>query len=229
MLFGCSLALPECLEADGTNSRRVLLPCASFCEAAREGCEPVLQMFNASWPDFLRCSQFSKNTSSLSTPASPSSPSSLSSSSPLATTGLTPPACFTPRQIKGKPSVCGGKDNFLCATGICVPQKLVCNGYNDCDDWSDETHCECPEEEFRCNTGRCLSPALVCDGYNDCGDLSDELNCGEKTQTCPPETPSISTQSSADCTHPGDTPTVQTQSSQWWYGKHTDTYRSGWG
>ncbi|MEQ2197086.1 hypothetical protein XENOCAPTIV_022647, partial [Xenoophorus captivus] len=83
--------------------RRVLLPCASFCEAAREGCEPVLQMFNASWPDFLRCSQFSKNTSSLSTPASPSSPSSLSSSSPLATTGLTPPACFTPRQIKGKP------------------------------------------------------------------------------------------------------------------------------
>ncbi|XP_014871842.1 atrial natriuretic peptide-converting enzyme isoform X1 [Poecilia latipinna] len=163
LLFGCSLALPECLEADGTNSRKVVLPCASFCEAAREGCEPVLQMFNASWPDFLRCSQFSQNASS--------------PSSPMATSGLTPPACFSPRQIKGKPSVCGGKDNFLCATGICVPQKLVCNGYNDCDDWSDETHCECPDEEFRCNTGRCLSPVLVCDGYDDCGDLSDELNC----------------------------------------------------
>lgn len=38
-------------------------------------------------------------------------------------------------------AVCGGKDHFLCASGICVPQKLVCNGYNDCDDWSDETHC----------------------------------------------------------------------------------------
>uniref|UniRef100_H2MXP1 Corin, serine peptidase n=1 Tax=Oryzias latipes TaxID=8090 RepID=H2MXP1_ORYLA len=119
MLFGCSLALPQ-----------VVLPCASFCEAAREGCEPVLQMFNASWPDFLRCSQF---------------------------------------------SVCGGKEHFLCATGICVPQKLVCNGFNDCDDWSDETHC-CADEEFRCNTGRCLPPPLRCDGYDDCGDLSDELN-----------------------------------------------------
>lgn len=38
-------------------------------------------------------------------------------------------------------AVCGGRDNFLCATGICVPEKLVCNGYNDCDDWSDEAHC----------------------------------------------------------------------------------------
>lgn len=75
--------------------RTVVLPCASFCEAAREGCEPVLQMFNASWPDFLRCSQFSNTTSALSPPSSPSSPSP---------TGLlTSPACYTPRQIKGKP------------------------------------------------------------------------------------------------------------------------------
>ncbi|KAI3376307.1 hypothetical protein L3Q82_016416, partial [Scortum barcoo] len=88
---------------------------------------------------------------------------------------LPSPACYTPRQIKGKPSVCGGKDHFLCATGICIPQKLVCNGYNDCDDWSDETHCMCADGKFRCNTGRCLSPNLVCDGYDDCGDLSDEL------------------------------------------------------
>uniref|UniRef100_A0A1A8PGS7 Corin, serine peptidase n=1 Tax=Nothobranchius pienaari TaxID=704102 RepID=A0A1A8PGS7_9TELE len=95
----------------------------------------------------------------------------------MVTTGDARPACFTPRQIKGKPSVCGGKDHFLCATGICVPQKLVCNGYNDCDDWSDETHCECSEDKFRCNTGRCLTPVLVCDGYDDCGDMSDELNC----------------------------------------------------
>ncbi|KAM7376859.1 hypothetical protein PAMA_013568 [Pampus argenteus] len=149
--------------------RRVVLPCASFCEAAREGCEPVLQMFNASWPDFLRCTQFSN--------ASFASPPPSSSPSPTATASPAPPACYTPRQIKGKPSVCGGKDYFLCATGICVPQKLVCNGYNDCDDWSDETHCVCTDTEFRCNTGRCLSPARVCDGYDDCGDLSDELNC----------------------------------------------------
>ncbi|XP_029381890.1 atrial natriuretic peptide-converting enzyme isoform X2 [Echeneis naucrates] len=169
MLFGCSLALPECIAAAETHSRQVVLPCASFCEAAREGCEPVLQMVNVSWPDFLRCSQFSNVT------AAPPPSSSLS---PMTTASPAPPACYTPQQIKGKPSaVCGGRDHFLCATGICIPQKLVCNGYNDCDDWSDETHCVCTDGEFQCHTGRCLSPALVCDGYDDCGDLSDERNC----------------------------------------------------
>ncbi|KAK4818965.1 hypothetical protein QYF61_022632 [Mycteria americana] len=42
MLFGCSLALPECI-SDGDDSRG-LLPCRTFCEAAKEGCEPVLGM-----------------------------------------------------------------------------------------------------------------------------------------------------------------------------------------
>ncbi|XP_033962047.1 atrial natriuretic peptide-converting enzyme isoform X1 [Pseudochaenichthys georgianus] len=178
MLFGCSLALPECI-ADTSHNRRVLLPCFSFCEAAREGCEPVLQMFNASWPDFLRCSQFSNTTFALpsSSSSSPSSSSSSPSSSPTATEVPATHSCYTPRQIKGKPSLCGVNDHFLCATGICVPQKLVCNGYNDCDDWSDETHCVCSESEFRCNTGRCISPERLCDQYDDCGDLSDELSC----------------------------------------------------
>ncbi|XP_061664988.1 atrial natriuretic peptide-converting enzyme isoform X2 [Syngnathoides biaculeatus] len=157
MLFGCSLALPQCFHDVGTRHRWVTLPCASFCEAAREGCEPVLQMFNASWPDFLRCSQFSRAASS--------------------STSAAPPACYTPRQAVGKPLACGEKHDFLCATGICIPQKLVCNGYNDCDDWSDEAHCVCSETEFRCSTGRCLAPALLCDGYDDCGDLSDERDC----------------------------------------------------
>ncbi|XP_029986017.1 atrial natriuretic peptide-converting enzyme isoform X2 [Sphaeramia orbicularis] len=171
MLFGCSLALPECVTTD-TYSRRLVLPCSSFCEAAREGCEPVLQMFNASWPDFLRCSQFSNASSA-----------SSASASPVATEGPAPPACYTPRHIKGKSSVCGGKEHFLCATGICVPQKLVCNGYNDCDDWSDETHCVCDlSREHRCGDGRCVSTDWLCDGDHDCLDKSDELNCSCRSQ-----------------------------------------------
>ncbi|XP_074947658.1 atrial natriuretic peptide-converting enzyme [Phalacrocorax aristotelis] len=153
MLFGCSLALPECI-SDGDDSQG-LLPCWSFCEAAKEGCEPVLSMVNASWPEFLKCSQFQNKTEN----------------------DTTTRVCFSPHQEKGKHSLCGGEESFLCASGICIPGKLQCNGYNDCDDWSDEVHCNCSDDVFRCNTGKCLNYTFVCDGYDDCGDLSDEENC----------------------------------------------------
>ncbi|XP_009883314.1 PREDICTED: atrial natriuretic peptide-converting enzyme [Charadrius vociferus] len=158
MLFGCSLALPECI-SDGDDSRG-LLPCRTFCEAAKEGCEPVLGMVNASWPEFLKCSQFQNKTEN----------------------DTTTRVCFSPHQEKGKQSLCGGEESFLCASGICIPGKLQCNGYNDCDDWSDELHCNCSDDAFRCNTGKCLNYTFVCDGYDDCGDLSDEQNCACHSQ-----------------------------------------------
>ncbi|PNJ32985.1 CORIN isoform 2 [Pongo abelii] len=158
MLFGCSLAFPECI-IDGDDSHG-LLPCRSFCEAAKEGCESVLGMVNYSWPDFLRCSQFRNQTES----------SNVSR------------ICFSPQQENGKQLLCGGDESFLCASGICVPRKLQCNGYNDCDDWSDEAHCNCSENLFHCHTGKCLNYSLVCDGYDDCGDLSDEQNCACHSQ-----------------------------------------------
>ncbi|XP_039397604.1 atrial natriuretic peptide-converting enzyme isoform X3 [Mauremys reevesii] len=153
MLFGCSLALPECI-SDGDDSRG-LLPCRSFCEAAKEGCEPVLGMVNSSWPEFLRCSQFQNRTENDNTTR----------------------VCFSPWQERGKQLLCGGDESFLCASGICIHGKLQCNGYNDCDDWSDEAHCNCSDDVFRCTTGKCLNYTFVCDGYDDCGDLSDEQNC----------------------------------------------------
>nr|XP_035149644.1 atrial natriuretic peptide-converting enzyme isoform X6 [Callithrix jacchus] len=153
MLFGCSLAFPECI-TDGDDSHG-LLPCRSFCEAAKEGCESVLGMVNYSWPDFLKCSQFRNETES----------SNVSR------------ICFSLQQENGKQLLCGGGESFLCASGICIPRKLQCNGYNDCDDWSDEAHCNCSENLFHCHTGKCLNYSLVCDGYDDCGDLSDEQNC----------------------------------------------------
>ncbi|XP_019596611.2 atrial natriuretic peptide-converting enzyme isoform X1 [Rhinolophus sinicus] len=153
MLFGCSLVFPECIN-DGDDSYG-LLPCRSFCEAAKEGCESVLGMVNASWPNFLKCSQFRNQTESTNVSR----------------------ICFSPEKKKGKQLFCGGGENFLCGSGICIPRKLQCNGYNDCDDWSDESHCNCSENLFQCHTGKCLNYSLVCDGYDDCGDLSDEQNC----------------------------------------------------
>nr|XP_035149642.1 atrial natriuretic peptide-converting enzyme isoform X2 [Callithrix jacchus] len=158
MLFGCSLAFPECI-TDGDDSHG-LLPCRSFCEAAKEGCESVLGMVNYSWPDFLKCSQFRNETES----------SNVSR------------ICFSLQQENGKQLLCGGGESFLCASGICIPRKLQCNGYNDCDDWSDEAHCNCSENLFHCHTGKCLNYSLVCDGYDDCGDLSDEQNCACHSQ-----------------------------------------------
>ncbi|EDL89997.1 corin, isoform CRA_b [Rattus norvegicus] len=85
--------------------------------------------------------------------------------------------CFSLQQEHGKQSLCGGGESFLCTSGLCISKKLQCNGYNDCDDWSDEAHCNCSEDLFHCGTGKCLHHSLVCDGYDDCGDLSDEQNC----------------------------------------------------
>uniref|UniRef100_A0A2K5CUE0 Corin, serine peptidase n=1 Tax=Aotus nancymaae TaxID=37293 RepID=A0A2K5CUE0_AOTNA len=158
MLFGCSLAFPECI-TDGDDSHG-LLPCRSFCEAAKEGCESVLGMVNYSWPDFLKCSQFRNETESRNVSR----------------------ICFSLQQENGKQLLCGGGESFLCASGICIPRKLQCNGYNDCDDWSDEAHCNCSENLFHCHTGKCLNYSLVCDGYDDCGDLSDEQNCACHSQ-----------------------------------------------
>uniref|UniRef100_A0A8C5ISJ4 Corin, serine peptidase n=1 Tax=Junco hyemalis TaxID=40217 RepID=A0A8C5ISJ4_JUNHY len=152
MLFGCSLALPECI-SDGDDSRG-LLPCRTFCEAAKEGCEPVLGMVNASWPEFLKCSQFQNKTEN----------------------DTTTRVCFSPHQEKGKQSLCGGEESFMCASGICIPGKLQCNGYNDCDDWSDEVHCNqtlCQEGDQRCSS--CPDPC----GASPCEMRNSQANCSQ--------------------------------------------------
>ncbi|CAL8383949.1 unnamed protein product [Arctogadus glacialis] len=162
MLFGCSLALPECSPRNQTQERRVVLPCWSFCEAAREGCEPVLQMFNASWPDFLRCSQFQNLSSS-----SPSPPET---------------SCYSPRQVKGKPS-----REHRCGDGRCVSNDWLCDGDHDCVDKTDEVNCSCKSQGLlECRNGQCIPSAFRCDGDNDCKDGSDEENCHQTQTDCVP-------------------------------------------
>ncbi|KAG9479580.1 hypothetical protein GDO78_011545 [Eleutherodactylus coqui] len=157
MLFGCSLALPECI-SNGDDSYP-LLPCRSFCEAAQNGCGPVLEMVNSSWPEFLRCSQFQNKTNN----------SNLSR------------VCFSPQHENGT-QYCS-ENLFRCNTGKCLNHSFVCDGYDDCGDLSDEQNCECnPAQSYRCGDGRCITLRWVCDGDHDCADKSDEVNCSCHSQ-----------------------------------------------
>ncbi|XP_063961438.1 uncharacterized protein LOC129270205 isoform X2 [Lytechinus pictus] len=66
---------------------------------------------------------------------------------------------------------------FNCSSGLCVSIDAVCDGFNDCFDFSDEKNCHCSADMFNCSNGRCIDLNSTCDGFNDCLDFSDEDFC----------------------------------------------------
>lgn len=77
---------------------------------------------------------------------------------------------------------------FLCKTGLCIPNKMKCDGKFDCLDGDDEgsfCHVEANYCKalgwFMCHNGVCINDTLVCDGENNCGDFSDETKCSKYT------------------------------------------------
>ena len=67
-------------------------------------------------------------------------------------------------------------DEFMCGDGACVPKEWACDGFDDCNNGTDEDpeFCAGCPFQFLCSNGRCTDIENVCDGQNNCRDNSDE-------------------------------------------------------
>lgn len=96
--------------------------------------------------------------------------------------------CYCARGVKPNPNdTCPEVEHkcspaqFKCHNDLCIAKWWVCDGDNDCGDYSDEMSCgvtTCLPSQFQCvSSGKCISPEWKCDYDKDCEDGSDEANC----------------------------------------------------
>lgn len=87
---------------------------------------------------------------------------------------------------------CVADTEFKCPNqNLCINNRYICDGDNDCTDGADEANCLCASHEFKCDDGRCVALRWRCDGWPDCFDGSDEsvelcstIPCGQHSFRC---------------------------------------------
>lgn len=79
---------------------------------------------------------------------------------------------------------CNLNEYFLCNNSKCIHRSLLCNGYDNCGDNSDEDRestCKnfsCKEpDQYDCGMNYCIPKSKLCDSNEDCPNGADELLC----------------------------------------------------
>uniref|UniRef100_A0A182T1G4 FZ domain-containing protein n=1 Tax=Anopheles maculatus TaxID=74869 RepID=A0A182T1G4_9DIPT len=150
-LFLCSLFVPKC-----GNSGATVPPCKSLCTETMRRCSFFFDVFGLELPEYLRCSIFNDAVSDQEE-----------------CVGM---AEYKESIIRSRrPMACSG---FLCDKRRCLPNEWKCDGHVDCQDQTDEAHCDfCGDDAIHCGEGKCMSQKHVCDGTANCPYGQDERNC----------------------------------------------------
>ncbi|XP_046987649.1 atrial natriuretic peptide-converting enzyme-like [Schistocerca americana] len=150
-LFLCSVFVPKC----GPNGDLVR-PCRGLCKETKRRCGFFLEVFGLALPDYLECDLF------------PEDPDTN--------------VCVGHREVaeaklRAQKPVCTA--GFQCDVKRCIPKDWRCDGHVDCQDRTDELHCETCSKQglIHCGEKRCMSQSHVCDGIVDCPWGQDERNC----------------------------------------------------
>ncbi|XP_055875628.1 atrial natriuretic peptide-converting enzyme-like isoform X3 [Biomphalaria glabrata] len=154
MLFACYFFSPPCT---GRPVPHNTLPvCSSLCQEFRDKCEIFLDIFDISFPKHINCSDL------------PDSPD--------------PNVCVgyqEARELDDDHLTCPPGE-IRCKESKCIKKSWLCDGYQDCDDNSDEANCAiCPKGQVSCSpaNGQCIHKNQSCDGMDDCYMSADEHFC----------------------------------------------------